>query len=73
MVGMIQVLTWMLGVYLVVKGVEVVMLAACSARPDDERRKLIVVGVLTLTACIVASCALVLIQEMQAHSIGAAQ
>ena len=73
MVGMIQVLTYLLGIYLVAKGVEVLMLAACSSRPDRERRKLLVLGGLVLAACIFSACAIVVLQEIQARSIGVAQ
>ncbi len=69
MTGMIQVLTYLLGIYLVVKGVGVLQLALCSTRPNRAIPMLI--GLLTLGVCVVAAVALVNMQDEQARSIGA--
>jgi len=49
MAGMIQILTYLLSFYLVVKGIETLQIALASNRP--ERGGLIVFGSMTLVAC----------------------
>lgn len=70
MVGMIQVLTYLLAIYLVLKGFEMLMLALCCTRPDRERARLIVLGIVVAIGCGVAAFLIVVAQEIQAHSIG---
>ena len=67
MTGMLQIITYMLAFYLVVKGVEVLQIGLASARPS--RIGLIVIGALTLAACIVAAFGFVVMQEGMAASI----
>jgi hypothetical protein len=68
MIGMLQILTYLLAFYLVVKGFEVLQIALASARPD--RTGIIVLGFLVLGACIVAALGFVVMQEFQAASVG---
>jgi hypothetical protein len=69
MVGMLQILTYMLGVYLVVKGIQVLQIALASGR---EKRDLILwIGALTLLGTIIAAVGLIQAQEKQAALIAA--
>ena len=68
MIGMLQILTYLLAVYLVVKGVEVLQIALAS--PRENRGFIIVIGIFTLIGCIIAAVVLVVMQENQAMSIG---
>lgn len=67
MVGMIQVLTYLLAFYLVVKGLEILQIALASNR--DKRAGIILFGALVLAACIVAALAFVAMQDQQAMSL----
>lgn len=53
MAGMLQILTYLLAFYLIVKGVEVLQVALASSR--ESRAGMIAVGVLTLVACLIAA------------------
>jgi hypothetical protein len=68
MIGMLQILTYLLAFYLVVKGFEVLQIALASARPD--RTGITVLGLLILGACIVAAGAFVWMQDQQAAAVG---
>jgi hypothetical protein len=68
MVGMLQILTYLLAFYLVVKGVEVLQIALASPRQD--RGGIITWGVLVLGACIIAAVIFVAMQDHQASSVG---
>jgi hypothetical protein len=71
MIGMLQILTYLLCFYLVVKGLEVLQIALASSRPN--RTPLIILGALTLVACIIAAFVFVGLQDSQAvSSAGAA-
>ena len=68
MIGMLQILTYILAFYLVVKGFEVLQIALASPRPD--RVGIILLGFLVLGACVVAAIGFVAMQESQAASAG---
>lgn len=68
MVGMLQIITYMLAFYLVVKGCEVLMTALASSR--EGRGDLIAFGALVLVACLIAAMVFVGWQQDQAASIG---
>jgi uncharacterized membrane protein HdeD (DUF308 family) len=70
MAGMLQILTYLLAFYLVIKGVEVLQIGLASARPN--RAPLIVLGLLTLAACVVAAIGFSSMQTEQASSLGRA-
>jgi hypothetical protein len=55
MVGMLQIITYLLCVYLVFKGVEIFQLALTSARADGSRAIGFVVGAVMIGASIIAA------------------
>jgi hypothetical protein len=65
MAGMLQILTYLLGFYLVVKGIEVLQIGLASGR--ENRRGVITIGILTLGGCIVAAIAFSSMQDNQAQ------
>ena len=67
MAGMLQILTYMLAFYMVLKGVEILQIALASGR--EKRRGMIALGALTLVACVVAAVAFVVMQDEQAASL----
>jgi uncharacterized membrane protein HdeD (DUF308 family) len=67
MAGMLQILTYMLAFYFVLKGIEILMIAAASKRED--RRMMFLVGALTLVACCCAGLGFSFLQDRQAESI----
>jgi|HubBroStandDraft_4_1064222.scaffolds.fasta_scaffold707643_1 hypothetical protein len=68
MVGMLQILTYMLAFYLVVKGMEILQIALASNR--GKRDGIITIGVLMLIVRIVAAGGFVMMQDQQATSVG---
>lgn len=67
MAGMLQIITYLLAVYLVVKGIEVLQIALASPRTD--RRGIIALGAFTLVACVIIAFVLVGMQDEQAASL----
>ncbi len=67
MAGMLQILTYMLAFYLVLKGIEILQIALASNR--DKRGGIIAIGVLTLIACGFAAFTFVEMQDAQATSL----
>jgi uncharacterized membrane protein HdeD (DUF308 family) len=67
MAGMLQILTYLLGVYLVVKGIAVLQIALASNR--EGRAGMIGLGILTLLGCIVAAIVFANMQDQQAQSL----
>lgn len=67
MAGMLQIITYILCFYLLVKGVEVLQIALASGR--DRRTAMLVIGGLTLAACTIAAGAFVSMQDNQAMSL----
>jgi hypothetical protein len=68
MVGMLQIITYLLAFYLVVKGIEVLQIALASER--EKRNGIVIFGAFVLLACIVAAGAFVVMQDAQAKSVG---
>jgi uncharacterized membrane protein HdeD (DUF308 family) len=64
---MLQILTYLLCVYLVVKGIEVLQIGLASNR--ENRSVLIVIGVITLIICILAAIVFAKAQDDQALSV----
>jgi len=64
---MLQIITYLLAFYLVVKGVEILQIALASGR--EKRGGIIGLGVFMLAACILAAIGFVLMQDAQASSI----
>ncbi len=69
MAGMLQIITYLLASYLVIKGIEVLQIGLASSRP--HRSGLIVFGSVTLVACIIAAGVFVAMQDDQAQSLSA--
>ena len=69
MVGMLQIITYLLAFYLVIKGVEILQLALCSSR--QNRTAILMIGSAALVACILAAGFFIHIQEKQAFSLAA--
>ena len=67
MAGMLQVLTYMLAFYFVLKGIEILQIALASNR--NKRGGIIAIGVLTLTGCVIAAVAFASLQDQQAASL----
>jgi len=67
MAGMLQIITYLLAFYLVVKGFEVLQIALASNR--ENRGGIITLGVLVLLACMVAASGFVYMQDEQAKSL----
>ena len=67
MAGMLQVITYILAFYLIIKGIEILQIALASNR--EKRRGIIVLGVLVLIACIIAAGGFVFMQDQQAMSL----
>lgn len=67
MAGMLQVITYLLAVYLVVKGFEVLQIALAS--PRENRGGIITLGVCVLIVCIAAAGFFVMMQDEQATSM----
>jgi hypothetical protein len=64
---MLQILTYMLAFYMVLKGVEILQIALASGK--DKRGGIIAIGTLTLVGCIIAAVAFVVMQDEQASSL----
>jgi uncharacterized membrane protein HdeD (DUF308 family) len=67
MAGMLQIITYLLAFYLVIKGIEILQIALASSR--ESRGGIITLGVLVLVACIAASVSFVEMQDQQAASM----
>ncbi len=70
MAGMLQVITYLLAFYLVVKGCEVLQIALASNR--EKRIGIILFGSIVLIACIAAAMGFVSLQDQQATSLNKA-
>lgn len=68
MVGMIQIITYMLAFYFVLKGVEILQIGLASAR-NDNRRMLKGIGAAAIVATVIAAFAFVGLQDKQAVSV----
>lgn len=67
MAGMLQILTYLLAFYLVIKGIEILQIGLASNR--DSRVLLIIIGILTLILCVGAAFTFVDMQDRQARSM----
>jgi uncharacterized membrane protein HdeD (DUF308 family) len=70
MAGMLQILTYLLCFYLVIKGIEVLQIGLASGR--ETRKTVIIIGALTLIASIIAAISFVNMQDNQAASMQSA-
>ncbi len=67
MVGMLQIITYLLAFYLVIKGIEILQIALASNR--ERRDGIIALGVLVFIACLIAAGGFVFMQDEQARSM----
>ena len=67
MAGMLQILTYMLAFYLIVKGVEVLQIALASER--QERGVIITIGIVAVFACAAAAATFVSMQDQMAMTL----
>lgn len=67
MVGMLQIFTYLLCVYLVFKGVEILQIALASARED--RAGVIVIGIIAVVIAFVASSYFTSMIDAQAAAV----
>lgn len=67
MAGMLQILTYLLCFYLVVKGAEILQIALASSR--EKRGGIIAFGVICIIACIGAAAVFSNMQDQQALSV----
>jgi uncharacterized membrane protein len=65
MAGMLQIITYLLSFYLVMKGVEILQIGLASNK--EKKRLLIWIGILSLLTCIIAAYLFCGIQDMQAE------
>jgi hypothetical protein len=69
MAGMLQIITYLLAFYLVIKGLEILQIGLASGRAN--RTGLILVGCGALVACSLAAVLFVAMQDAQARSLSA--
>lgn len=67
MAGMLQIITYLLSFYLVMKGAEILQIALASNR--EKRTGIIVFGGLCFAACVLAAFGFVVLQDAQALSV----
>lgn len=67
MAGMLQILTYLLSFYLVIKGVEILQIGLASSR--ENRNALILIGVCALGACVLGGFGFSTMQDKQAQSL----
>ena len=70
MAGMLQIITYLLCVYLVFKGVEILQIALMSSRQD--RQSGLAIGILSLAVCILAALFFYHMINLQAESMSRA-
>ena len=70
MVGMLQILTYLLAFYLVIKGVEILQIGLASNRQD--RSGTVILGVVVLLACLGAAVGFTVMQDAQARFLSSA-
>lgn len=67
MAGMLQIITYLLGIYLVMKGIEIFQIGLASSR--EQRSGPIIIGVISIGVCVIAAVTLVHWQDEQAMSM----
>ncbi len=69
MTGMLQILTYLLAFYLVIKGIEILQIGLSSSRPN--RSGVIALGLLTVVGCAIAAGTFTSMQDTQAEHVSA--
>lgn len=67
MAGMLQIITYLLAFYLVIKGIEILQIALASNR--EEKGGIIALGWVVLISCLFAAVGFVTMQNEQAQSL----
>jgi len=67
MTGMLQIITYLLGVYLIMKGAEILQIALAS--PRENRTGIIAFGIICLLVSIGAALTFITLQDQQASSV----
>ncbi len=67
MAGMLQIITYLLAFYLIMKGVEILQIGLASNR--ERREGVLAIGLLALIACIAAGAWFANMQDQQAQSL----
>lgn len=73
MLGMMQIMIWLLCVYLVFKGIEIFQIAWCSGRTDAVRKAGLGLGVIMVIAALVSAGAFVYLEEQMAAQVSESQ
>lgn len=67
MVGMLQIITYLLCFYLIIKGIEILQIALSSTK--ENKRLPMIIGITALIACVIAALYFCEIQDQVASSI----
>lgn len=73
MLGMMQIMIWLLCVYLVFKGVEIFQIAFTSSREDGARKKGMTLGAVMIGVAIVAALGFFVLEESMAAQVSDSQ
>ncbi len=73
MIGMLQIMIWLLCVYLVFKGIEIFQIAWMSARETRARAAGIILGIVMIFVACAAGLVFVFLEERIASQIGDSQ
>jgi uncharacterized membrane protein HdeD (DUF308 family) len=67
MVGMLQILTYFLALYLVMKGIEILQIGLASANQD--RSLVVTIGIVSVIVCVIGAAVFTTWQDNQAASV----
>jgi hypothetical protein len=67
MAGMLQIITYVLCTYMVLKGIEILQIGLASPRPDSKG--IVIWGGIVLAVTVIAAICFVQVQDQQAESL----
>ena len=67
MFGMIQIITYLLAFYLIIKRLEILIISLAAS--GERRGGIILLAIFVLIACIIAACGFVFLQEQHVMSL----
>jgi len=73
MLGMMQIMIWLLCVYLVFKGIEIFQIAFVSSRDGLSRGTGITVGIIMIIVAVAAAIIFFMMEEQMAKQVGDSQ
>jgi uncharacterized membrane protein (DUF485 family) len=73
MLGMMQIMIWLLCVYLVFKGIEIFQIAWMSSRESRARAGGIILGILMIAVACIAAMVFVFLEEQMAKQVSDSQ